>query len=322
MDNSVPLEEQLMRIEPNDLWLFAKIADIGSFSKAGESLGLPKSTLSRRISQLEKQLGERLFQRTTRQLNLTELGLKLLSHGRQIGEDMDAAVALAEHRQLQPSGVLRVSMPNDFANLVLLPLLAEFISAHPDISLEVDLSARRVDLLSEQYDLVIRMGDLPDDTTLAAKPLYRNAWGLYASNQYLALQGIPQQPDDLCRHSMLQLLARQREPLLELTQGDKKWVGCISAKVAANSPELLVKLALQYLGIAASPRVYANAYVKTRQLVRVLPEWELPSVTAWAVFPGRRLMPSKTRALLDFLEAGLRELESSNSAGLFNLDGA
>ncbi|MCK9608451.1 MAG: LysR family transcriptional regulator [Methylomonas sp.] len=310
MDNSVPLEEQLMHIEPNDLWLFAKIADIGSFSKASVSIGLPKSTLSRRISQLEKQLGERVFQRTTRQLNLTEFGLKLLRHGRQIGEDIDAAVALAQHRQLQPSGILRVSMPNDFANLVLLPLLAEFISGHPAISLEIDLSARRVDLLSEQYDLVIRMGDLPDDTSLAAKPVFQNAWGLYASNEYLDSYGVPEQPDDLCRHGMLQLLARQRElQPLQLTRGDSSWAAIVPAKVTANSPELLVKLALRHLGIVASPTVYANAYVKTGQLTRVLPEWQFPTVTAWAVFPGRGLMPGKTRALLDFLAIGLSKLK-------------
>lgn len=309
MDNSVPLGEQLMHIEPNDLWLFAKIADIGSFSKAGVALGLPKSTLSRRISRLEKQLGERLFQRTTRQLNLTEFGLKLLGHGRQIAEDIDAAVALAQHRQLQPSGVLRVSMPNDFANLVLLPLLAEFISLHPAINLEIDLSARRVDLLGEQYDMVIRMGDLPDDATLAAKPVFQYTWGLYASEVYLALHGAPKQPDDLRQYAVLQLLARQRDPRpLQLTRGDTTWSGVLPAKVTANSPELLVKLALRHLGIAASPKVYANAYVKTGQLVRVLPEWEFPIVTAWAVFPGRRLMPGKTRALLDFLEAGLSKL--------------
>ncbi|MCQ8105631.1 LysR family transcriptional regulator [Methylomonas sp. SURF-2] len=298
-----------MHIEPNDLWLFAKIADIGSFSKAGEAIGLPKSTLSRRISGLEKQLGERLFQRTTRQLNLTEFGLKLLQHGRQIGEDTDAAIALAQHRQLQPSGVLRVSMPNDFANLVLLPLLAGFISSHPAISLELDLSARRVDLLAEQYDLAIRMGDLPDDTALAAKPVYRYRWGLYASAEYLALHGAPQQPDDLRRHGILQLSAMLREPRpFRLTRSDEIWSGALPAKVAANSPELLVKLALQHLGIAASPTVYAAVYVKSGRLVRVLPEWEFPAVTAWAVFPAGRLMPGKTRVLLDFLDAGLREL--------------
>lgn len=296
-----------MRIEPNDLWLFAKIADTGSFSKASLAFGLPKSTLSRRIGRLEKQLGERLFQRTTRQLNLTEFGLKLLRHGRQIAEDIDAAVALAQHRQLQPSGVLRVSMPNDFANLVLLPVLVEFIAGHPAISLEIDLSARRVDLLSEQYDLVIRMGDLPDDTTLAAKPVFQVAWGLYASVEYLDLQGEPQQPDDLHRHGILNLPARQGEPRpLRLTRGELSWTGTLPAKVTANSPELLVKLALRHLGIAAAPTVYADAYVKAGRLARVLPEWSLPKATAWAVFPGRRLMPGKTRALLDFLETGLR----------------
>ncbi len=298
-----------MQIEPNDLWLFAKIAELGSFSKAGVAVGMPKSTLSRRLSQFEQQLGERLFQRTTRQLTLTEFGVKLLAHGRQVGEELDAAIALTQHRQLEPNGVLRVSMPNDLANLILLPVIADFIAHYPAIALELDLTARRVDLLSEQFDLAIRMGDLPDDATLAAKPIGRYASALYASPEYLDRHGIPVHPDDLCQHDTLQLLTRTREAnLWQLLKGEELWSGIPKASTRANSPELLINLALRHLGITAAPTIYAESYVETGQLRRILPDWQLPEVTAWAVFPGRRLMPAKTRALLDFLETDAKKL--------------
>ncbi|QSB00511.1 LysR family transcriptional regulator [Methylomonas sp. EFPC1] len=297
-----------MQIEPNDLWLFAKIADAGSFSKAGELLGLPKSTLSRRISNLEKQLGERLLQRTTRQLNLTEFGLRLLQHGRQVSEEIEAAMALAQHRQIQPSGVLRISMPNDFANLFLAPLLAEFSNSYPAITLEIDLSARRVDLLSESFDLAIRMGDLPDDATLTAKRLNLQTWGLYASHAYLHKRGTPEHPEELLEHDALSLLAGNREaPVWRLSRGEQEWLGMPPIRIQANSPELLVKLAMQDQGIVAAPDSYASTYMPNQELVRVLPEWCLPQTTAWLVFPGRRLMPTKTRVFIDFLETHLKD---------------
>ncbi|WP_445371354.1 LysR substrate-binding domain-containing protein [Methylomonas sp. HW2-6] len=297
-----------MNIEANDLWLFAKIADAGSFSKAGELLGLPKSTLSRRISHLEKQLGERLLQRTTRQLHLTEFGLRLLQHGRQIGEEIDAALAWAEHRQTEPSGRLRISLPNDFATLFLVPVLADFNERYPAIALEIDLSARRVDLVGENFDLAIRMGELPDDASLTAKRLSQQDWGLYASPEYLERHGQPQQPEDLNRYHALTLPGRYREqPLWQLDCGNLSWQGLPPARILANSPELLVKLACRGRGIVAAPVSYAAAYLKSGELQRVLPGWCLPQTTAWLVFPGRKLMPGKTRAFIDFLIASQQQ---------------
>ncbi len=296
-----------MSIEANDLWLFARIADAGSFSKAGELLGLPKSTLSRRISHLEKQLGERVLQRTTRQLHLTEFGLRLLQHGRQIGEEIDAALAWAEHRQTEPSGSLRISLPNDFATLFLVPVLADFNQRYPAIALEIDLSARRVDLVGENFDLAIRMGELPDDATLTAKRLSQQDWGLYASPEYLQRHGQPQQPEDLNRYHALTLPGRYREqPLWRLDCGNLSWRGLPPARILANSPELLVKLACRGRGIVAAPVSYAAAYLHSGELQRVLPAWCLPQTTAWLVFPGRKLMPGKTRAFIDFLVASLQ----------------
>ncbi|HNO64152.1 MAG TPA: LysR family transcriptional regulator, partial [Thauera aminoaromatica] len=164
------------QIDPNDLLVFARVVAEGSLTAAADKLGLPKSTVSRRLSRLEEQLGERLLLRTTRRLNITEFGAALLDHARQLESEVEAVAALAESRQARPSGRLRVSMPSDFANLLLTDMLAAFAALHPGVTLELDLSPRRVDLLGENFDLAIRLGDLPDDALLAARRLAVFPW--------------------------------------------------------------------------------------------------------------------------------------------------
>lgn len=290
-------------IDPNDLLLFARIAEVGSFTRAAERVGLPKSTLSRRISTLESQLGERLLQRTTRKLVLTEFGLGLLEHARGVVEQTEAAASLAQHRQLEPSGRLRVSMPADLA-AGMEDMLATFMARYPQVSLELDLSPRRVDLVSESYDVAIRMGELPDDASLAARRVAHFTTGLYAAPDYVKKRGAPKHPDDLAGHDLLFILARNggAAPWL-LTSGKLTWQMPLGARTLANSPDLLVRLARRGAGITAVSDHYVADYVKNGSLVRVLPDWRLPDVDGWAVFPGRRLMPTKTRVFLDMLQA-------------------
>lgn len=292
--------------EPNDLLIFARVAEAGSFSRAATRIGLPKSTVSRRIAFLEEQLGERLMLRTTRRLTLTEFGLQLLEHARQVAAEVDAVKALSEHRQARPSGRLRVSMPNDFATQLLTDMLAAFIALHPAVSLELDLSPRRVDLLGENFDLAVRLGDLPDDTLLAARRIAVFPSGLYAAPSYLAERGDPASPDELDSHDSLRLLGRNGDAVAwTLIAGDRTWAGAPPARAVANAPDLLSSLARAGAGIAAVPDYFAAPSVRRGELRRVLPDWCMPSHTAWAVFPGRRLMPAKTRAFIDMLEAAL-----------------
>jgi DNA-binding transcriptional LysR family regulator len=294
--------------DPNDLLIFARVAEAGSFSRAAEQLGLPKSTVSRRISLLEERLGERVMLRTTRRLTLTEFGTVLLEHARQMASEVEAVAALAESRQARPSGRLRVSMPSDFANLLLVDMLAAFVALHPAISLELDLSPRRVDLVAENFDLALRMGELPDDATLAARRIGVFPAGLYAAPAYLAEHGEPATPDDLVRHEALRLLGRNGEAGgWTLLHGEQRWEGVPPGRTTANSPELLIRLTRVGAGIAAVPDYFAAPYVRRGELRRLLPDWCLPAHTAWAVFPGRRLMPAKTRAFLEMLLAALGE---------------
>jgi DNA-binding transcriptional LysR family regulator len=293
-----------VEIDPGDLMLFARIVECGSFSLAAERVQLPKSTVSRRISLLEAHLGERLLQRTTRKLVLTEFGASLLEHARRVADETEAAGALAQHRQGAPSGLLRVSMPADFANAGVGEMLAQFMHRYPAISLELDLSPRRVDLVAENYDLAIRMGDLPDDASLAARRITFSSLALYASPSYTGLRGLPEHPDDLFKHDLLSLPPRVNGLIRwTLLRGKTRWERELPVRLLGNSPEMIVRMTGNGVGIGVSTEAIAAPFLRAGTLVRVLPEWSFPQVTGWAVFPGRRLMPAKTRVFLDMLEA-------------------
>lgn len=295
-----------MNLDPGHLLLFARVADSGSFTRTAERTGLPKSTVSRRIAELEKQVGERLLMRTTRKLSLTDFGHHLLVHARQVAEEVDAAASLAQHRQARPSGRLRVSMPSDPPLPNLPRLMADFLKRYPDITLELDLSARRVDLIGEGFDLALRMGDMPDDSTLVARRLFDHGWGLYASPHYLALHGTPSTPQALAGHQGLALRGRSGEAVpWQLQRGEERWEGMAPVKAMATSPILLGQLAAEDAGIAAVPQRNAEPYVVSGRLVRLLSDWASPVGVGWAVMPGRRLMPEKTRVFLQTLQDAL-----------------
>ena len=292
-----------MDVEPNDLLLFARIVESGSFSKAALRVDQPKSTVSRRIALLETKLGERLLQRTTRKLMVTEFGASLLEHARKVVEEVEAAGALAQHRQQEPSGKLRISMPGDLANIGLHEVISAFIERYPAITLELDLSPRRVDLVAENFDIAIRMGDLPDDASLNARRVVLEKLYLYAAPSYIARRGMPSHPDDLRQHDLLCLLSRSGGPSpWILSRGKTVWQNPLTARLVANSPDLLAHIACSGAGIAPSSDIFARSRLAQGELVRVLPDWALPPVTGWAVFPGRRLMPAKTRVFLDMME--------------------
>ncbi|WP_085317176.1 LysR family transcriptional regulator [Derxia lacustris] len=303
-----------MDIEPNDLLLFARVIETGSLTAAADRLGCPKSTVSRRLTQLETALGERLLLRTTRRLTLTDFGANLLVHARQIADEADAAANLALHRQARPGGRLRISVPSEGFGIALDRVLAGLLQRYPEIVLDVDMSARRVDLIAEGYDLAIRMGELPDDATLVARRLFGHGWGLYASPVYVALRGRPREPADLAQHDGIALRGRTGEPAGWRLTGPAadgaepaRWDGLPKLRAMVNSPLLMLDFALADLGIAALPVQVARAALAERRLEPLLPDWTLPCTTCWAVMPGRRLMPAKTRVLLDALEAAVAE---------------
>lgn len=308
-----------MSLDADDLLLFARVMEAGSFSRAAERLHLPKSTVSRRIAALEERLGEKLLQRSTRRLALTDFGQGVLEHARVVASEVDGALALALHRQQRPRGRLKVSMPGDFAQQALPDMLSRFVRDNPEVQLELDLSPRRVDLIAEGFDLAIRMGTLPEDSLLAARRLALIGTGLYASPGYLALHGEPQLPEALSSMHGLMILSRHGDAqpwkLRRAKDADwEHWEGLPQLKTLVNAPDMLLRMACADVGITAVGAHFAQPFVDRGELVRVLPDWELPPVPCWAVFPERRLMPLRTRAFLDAMAEVLSRCPSAMTA--------
>lgn len=293
--------------QADDLVLFAHLIEAGSFSGAAERVGIPKSTLSRRLSALENRLGQRLVTRSTRRLALTDFGERMLEHARRLLEEISAATALAQTEQVQPQGLLRVSMPPDLTHVDLATLLLQFAARYPAVRVALDVSARRVDLLAERFDLVVRIANhLPDDSTLVATQLHDMQIRLYASTAYLNRFGAPLTPSDLMTHNCLPLISSQGETVAwSLKSAFGQWQGVPPSRLSSNSPATQRALAVSGMGIVALPDVLAAECVASSTLIPVLPEWSLPSVTVWCVTPGRRLLPLRTKVFIDMLRQSM-----------------
>ncbi|MDC8771814.1 LysR family transcriptional regulator [Roseateles albus] len=308
-----------MSLDADDLLLFARVVDAGSFSRAAERVKLPKSTVSRRLAALELRLGEKLLLRSTRSLTLTEFGAGVLEHARALAAEVDGALALALHRQQRPSGRLRVSMPGDLANLALSDMLSRFALDYPEVQLSLDLSPRRVDLIAEGIDLAVRMGPLPEDSQLAARRLALFSNGLYASPAYVRTHGEPLLPAALEDLHGLMILSRSGEPMpwhLHKGQGtdaEQSWQGMPRQRSLVNAPDLLLKMACAGVGITAVGEHFAQDYVARGELLRILPDWCLAPVPCWAVFPERRLMPLRTRVFLEAVALALSSCPGQSS---------
>ena len=302
-------------LDPDDLVLFARVVEAGSFSRAGERHGIPKATVSRRISGLETRIGERLLTRTTRRLSLTEFGERMLAHAQRLAEETDAANALAQHHQTTPQGRLRVSMPTGFLEeMGVVPFLLGFASAHPLVQLEIDISARRVDLVAERFDVAVRIAaQLPDDATLVARRIADLENALYASPGYLESAGRPTSPEQLLERAGLGLISSTGDlfPWVLLRDGER-WEGLPVGPLAANSVGLQAALALRGLGIAALSTRVAQPYLEQGALERILPDWCLPSMTIWCVTPGRRLLPTRTTAFIEMLRTAFDDPASKS----------
>jgi len=290
-------------ISADDYILFVAIVEQESMVRAAEHLGMPKATVSRRLTNLEAALGQRLLLRTTRRLTLTDFGLEFLEHCRRVAEEVAATRDFVHSQEERPRGRLRVSMPGEYAKQNFSRAFATFIEAYPEIQLDLDLTSRRVDLIGERFDLAIRMGTLDNDSALAARKIDEQHFGLYASPIYLALHPAPKHPDDLEHHAAVRLMsARGTAVTWKLMRGKSVWEGTPQGRLTLNSMDVIQQLLLDGAGIGALPDRFAAEDVRLTRLVRILPEWCLPAIPAWAVTPMRRYLPAKTRAFLAHLE--------------------
>ena len=290
-------------ISADDYILFVAIVEQESLVRAAEHLGMPKATVSRPLTNLEAALGQRLLLRSTRRQTLTDFGMEFLEHCRRVAEEVAATRDFVNSQEERPRGRLRVSMPGEYARQHFSHAFATFIETYPEIQLDLDLTSRRVDLIGERFDLAIRMGTLDNDSSLAARKIDEQSIGLYASPIYLALHPAPKHPDDLERHAAVRLMSARGTPIVwKLLGGKSVWEGTPPGRLTLNSMDVIQQLLLDGAGIGALPDRFAAEDVRLKRLVRVLPEWCLPPVPAWAVTPMRRYLPAKTRAFLAHLE--------------------
>lgn len=280
-----------------DMSLFVEVARAKSFRQAATTLGMPGSTLSRRIHVLERAIGLRLMNRTTRRIELTEAGQIYYERSKRIVDE-----ARLVHEQLgeivsRPSGILRVSLPVDFASVFLAPFMPEFSRRYPDISFEFDLTPRRVDLVAEPFDVAIRMGTLPDSHLVARKiaevPRY-----LYASQLYFDTHGVPKEPDDLSRHQCL------------LFRGENRWTlqrkkataeVQVDGKFRLNNVGMMQRLSVQGLGIAMLARESVVEELAKNQLKPVLSGWQATPISVHAI-TETRLLPAKSQRFIEYLK--------------------
>ncbi|MDE2289576.1 MAG: LysR family transcriptional regulator [Burkholderiales bacterium] len=290
----------------NDMLIFAEVVRSGSITRAGDRLGLPKATVSRRLTRLETRLGTKLMHKTTRRLELTEVGQAYYERCLPILEEVEETRDFASQLSNRPRGRLRVTAPSDFAMQWLAPALATFCAAYPEISVDMDLSPRHVDLIAERVDVAIRAGHL-SDSTLVARHFLDLTRSLYASPIYLSQTGMPTSPDELAGHRFVLLQgARNVIDSDVLTRGRQRVEFTMRGALQVNSMGMVKELALAGAGMAALTDGLAAPSAALGRLVKVLPEWSLPSHPVHMVTPSRRFLPRKTQVFIEHMMAVAR----------------
>ncbi|MDY7227383.1 LysR family transcriptional regulator [Hyalangium rubrum] len=277
----------------NDMLVFAAVARAGSITRAGKALRLPKSTVSRRMASLEERLGTRLLLKSTRRLVLTQAGEAFLERCLRLADEVDDVLAFASGLDDQPRGMLRVTMPPDFGDLVLVDAIASFTARYPEIQLVLDESQRYVDLIAERFDLALRAGVLPD-SSLVARRLMTLESGIFASPSYLARWPAPRTPGELASHNFVILEGRTRFDRLRLHSGQRRVEAVLEGTLTVSTSRMQLRLGLAGAGAIVYPGRYCEDAVREGRLVRLLPEWSTEPAPIWLVTPSGRLLPRKT----------------------------
>ncbi|TAN27309.1 MAG: LysR family transcriptional regulator [Castellaniella sp.] len=285
----------------NDIELFVEVARSQNFTRAGEALNMPASTVSRRLSQLEKSIGVRLLNRSTRKVALTPAGATYFERCRPIVEQARIAHEMLVENAQEPRGRLRVSLPSSLALAFLQSTLSEFSRRYPEIECEYDLSVRKIDLQTDGFDVVIRASQLADSGIVSHR-LGVLRLGLFASPAYLQSHGTPQSPEDLVDHECLRTGTGREDSSWTLysAHGEQRKVH-VHGRMAMNHVLMLRHMAEMDAGIV--PMSVRDRHISGR-LVRILPQWTFKPVPLVALFPSR-LLPARARVFIDFLNEQL-----------------
>mgnify|MGYP000901730531 CR=1 FL=1 len=290
-----------MAVDLNGFVIFARVAELGSFTAAADALGLSKSMVSRQVSQLEDELGVRLLNRTTRRISLTEAGAVVLERAQRIVAEAEEAAEDANCIEGAVRGTLRINAPMTFGIRQLGPVLPEFLARYPELTVALDLNDRRIDLIEEGFDVSVRISALTDSSLIARQlaPVQRYVVG---APSYFEKQGVPRRPADLTRHPFLlyTLLARSNHLEMENAKGEREEVD-LQARLYCNNADAMLETLAAGLGLALVPDFICSTHLKSGRLVRVLPDWKVAPLTLHAIYPHSRHVTAKVRAFVDFM---------------------
>lgn len=304
-----------------NLALFAHVVEHGSFSQAARALGMPKSTLSRRISDLEQAQGVRLLNRTTRKLSLTDVGRAFLVHCQTLVAAAEAADQVTQFVQEKPRGRVRLSSPHILSQSLLMKILPRFMREFPDVIIDLVVTNTPVSLINDQIDIALRVRSTIEESSLIARPLAPSPLALFAHPEFITARGEPRHPTDLVNWPSLSM---------HYTHGRYQYdfTSCLGEAVSLSyQPRLITddlwvlrEAASQHQGMAAIPVYLCRDYVEQGLLAPVLPKWRLPVGNMHLVYPHRRGLLPAVRVLIDFLvehmplaarQAGIGELSDA-----------
>lgn len=280
------------------LQAFVKVVQSGSFTRAADALQTHKAHLSRVVGQLERELGARLLERSTRSLSLTEVGREFFERSTGILASVEDARLAVQQALGEPRGTLRLTCGVEFGMLAVGRWINQFLQTYPQVKVDAEITGRVVDIVHEGFDLAIRLGPLAD-STLTARRLGSLSYGLYAAPRYLQGRASPRSPDDLSRHDLLLFAHAGRRGGWSLSNGAKTQRVAVTPRFRASNTFNVRDAAEQGLGIALLPRLVADPLVADGRLRAVLKTWNPPEVPVHAVFASARFLAPKVRAFVD-----------------------
>ncbi len=286
----------------NEMIVFARVVQAGSFTAAAAELGMPKSTVSRKVTELEERLKSRLLQRTTRKLSLTDAGRTYYEYCARIAGEIEDSERAVSNLQQIPRGLLRVTAGLNSAYLG--PIVSDFLKRYPEVQLELFCTGRTVDLVEERFDAGIRAGTLAD-STLIARALGRASWFLVATPGYLKKRGRPKSPKDLKEHDCLFFGSGSTTVAVRLEKNDASAQVEVPARFLVSDMDILYEAAMAGLGIALLPAFRCVADIRSHKLERLLRDWSAPSTPVQVVYPSARYLSPKVKRFIEHLQQSM-----------------
>jgi DNA-binding transcriptional LysR family regulator len=289
------------------LAMFAKVAEEGSFAAAARVMGVSVATVSRAVARLEERLGGRLFNRTSRQLALTEFGSSMAAKAGEIYRQAEEVESEAQDLSVQPRGLVRLAVPMSFGLRWVAPLLPRLLRQYPEISVDLHLSDASVDLIAQGFDAALRIAELAD-SSLVARRLCAVTQFAVASPAYLEAHGRPSHPRELASRPCLSYAYRARSQVWRFTHHDGTEEDVVpNGPLRVTNSDALIPVLLEGLAIAELPEFVASEYLADGRLERLLPEWSLTRGGLYFVTPSARSRPAKIKALSDFFAEHLSD---------------